>query len=63
MPTFEAAMNSCVSQNAFASPPYLTGSSDLSTKGKSSFPIVAGPVPTTLIFASVCADTSGLNNL
>lgn len=35
------------------SPPYRLGNWDLSMIGKSSFEIVAGPLPTTLILACV----------
>lgn len=49
-------------QNASASPPYRSGRSFKSMSGRSSFPIVCEPVPTTLIFASVWAEMSGLNS-
>jgi hypothetical protein len=43
------------------SPPYSAGSSLASTSGRSSFPIVPGPWPTTFILASVAGGNMGLN--
>lgn len=43
------------------SPPYRLGNWDLSMIGKSSFEMVAGPLPTTLILACVAGDKAFVN--
>lgn len=47
-------------QNPSACPPYLFGISSISITSPSAFVIAWGPLPTTLIFANVCADTRDL---
>ena len=43
------------------SPPYRLGKCDLSMIGKSSFEMVAGPLPITLILACVAGDKAFVN--
>ena len=43
-------------------PPYCAGSSLSSMSGRSSFPIVLGPWPTTFILAIVAGDKTGLKS-